>query len=208
MDRICVICGRGEDQVRIGRRGGEYLCSKHLSQWYRHHRFDDNTIYSPNEYVLYEDRAEIVLKDKNSVEVGRAIIDLDDVEKCKPYKWHMRLHNYVIATIPNGTKSSNEKVHLHRLITGYDGAEYVVDHINRNPLDNRKANLRVVPQSVNAANNGASGVIKTPGGKYQAHVMRNYKSIYIGTCDTYSEAAALRNQFVKDYDNQYAERIS
>ncbi len=202
-ERKCVACNK--DAVCIAK--GMPLCSKHRSQWYRHHKFDDDTIFSDNKYVLYNDRAEIILKDKNCNEVGRAIIDLDDVDKCKPYKWHLRQRNYVIATIPNGTKSSDEKIHLHRLISGYDGNDLVIDHINRNPLDNRKCNLRIVNQQTNAANKGNSGVVLVPSGRYQAHVTRHYKNIYIGTYDTYDEAVAARNAFVEQYDANDPTRI-
>jgi len=159
------------------------------------------------------------LKNAKCEEVGRAIIDIDDIEKCKPYKWHLRKRNYVIATIPSGSKCSREKVHLHRLISGYYGNELVIDHINRNPLDNRKCNLRIVNAQTNAANHPMPGVVLVPSGKYQAHVTRHYKNIYIGTFDTYDEAVKARNAFVADYDkndvsrvsipvSQYAERIS
>lgn len=203
MHKKCIVCG--QDAVCVAR--GMNLCSKHRSQWYRHHKFDDLTIYAPNTYVIYDDHAEIILRDSHSNEVGRAIIDLDDVEKCKPYKWHIRKGNYVVATIPSGSKSSTEKVHLHWLISNYNGGTFVVDHINRDPLDNRKCNLRIVSQQVNATNNGSTGVIRVPSGRYQAHVMRHYKNIYIGTYDTYEEAVTARKSFVDNYDMNDPMRI-
>ena len=77
---ICDICGRQDSECKIKTIKGINLCPKHLTQYYRHRSFNDNTIYSPNEYVIYEDRAEIILKDKECNECGRAIIDLSDVE--------------------------------------------------------------------------------------------------------------------------------
>ena len=200
----CSVC----DKNAVCKSHGVPLCSRHRSQWYRHHTFNDNTIYAPNEYILYDDYAEIVIKNAKCEEVCRAIIDLDDVEKCKPYKWHRRRYNYIIATIPNGTRVSNDKIHLHRLISGYDGDDLNIDHINRNPLDNRKCNLRITNMQTNASNKDSTGVIRVPSGRYQARVMRHYKSIYIGTYDTYDEALDARKKFVADYDANDQTRVS
>lgn len=196
MEKKCIVCGR--DSCCVAK--GMTLCGKHRSQWYRYHEFNDDTIFAPNEYIFHDDCAEIVLKDRNRNVVGNAIIDLDDVEKCKQYKWHISSTGYVIATIPDGTRNCRGKKHLHRLITDYDGNDFVIDHINRNPLDNRKCNLRVVTQQMNTANRSEPGVIRVPSGRYQSHVTRHYKNIYIGTYDTYDEAIEARKAFVSDYD--------
>lgn len=203
MDRVCAVCGREASCSACGM----LLCHKHRSQWYRHHKFDDNTIYAPNEYIIHDNYAEIVLRNKHSEDVGHALIDLDDVQLCKQYKWHMRKLNYVIATVPNGTRASNDKVHLHRLISNCNDPSLIVDHINRDPLDNRKCNLRIVNSQTNSTNNGGTGVIQVPSGRYQAHVMRHYKAIYIGTYDTYEEALQARKEFVEKYDAEDATRV-
>jgi hypothetical protein len=44
---------------------------------------------------------------------------------------------------------------LHRLILGLEpGSDLECDHINRNPWDNRRANLRKVTRKENCANRG------------------------------------------------------
>ena len=194
-DAVCISCGVP-------------LCSKHRSQWYRHHGFNDDTIYAPNEYVLHDDYAEIILKNAKSEEVGRAIIDLDDVEKCKPYKWHIRQRKYVIASIPEGIRSGTKKMHLHRLISGYFDNDLNIDHINHNPLDNRKSNLRITNMQTNATNHPRTGVVRVPSGRYRAQVTRHYKPIYIGTFDTYEEALDARKKFVANYDANDPTRIA
>lgn len=174
------------------------LCPKHVTQYYRYGSFDDMTIYRPNDIEIKNDHAEIVLRNKDCQEIGRALIDLDDVERCSKYKWHIRKSGgkaqYVITSLPD-----NKKIHLHRFVIGYDG-EDDVDHVNRNGLDNRKSNLRVVVHRVNARNNGKAGVKRVPSGRYQASCCRNYKTIYIGTYNTYDEAVLARKQFVEEYD--------
>lgn len=77
----------------------------------------------------------------------------------------------------------------------------VVDHINRNKLDNRRCNLRVVSQRENTQNtgdisrgaSGVKGVSKNKNtGKYIAEITMNKKRIRIGTFFTIEEAAKAR----------------
>lgn len=189
----CSFCERTDTECKIKCIKGVCYCPLHLTRHYRKQDMQDKSIYSPNEHVYYDDHAEIILCDKHGKEIARALVDLDDVEKCKAYKWHVRKSrntDYVIASLPN-----NAKVHLHRLITGYNG-ELDVDHINLNGLDNRKSNLRVITHSENISNNKATGVTKVPSGRYQARIYRDYHTIYLGTFDTYEEATAARNHFI------------
>lgn len=77
-----------------------------------------------------------------------------------------------------------------------------VDHINGNGLDNRRENLRVVTHSQNLANrsitkrtaNRFKGITQCKRtGHWQAKIMVNYKTIYLGTYKTDEDAA-------KEYD--------
>ena len=200
----CEICHRKDTECKIKYVKGKTLCPKHITQLYRYGCFDDNTIYKPNDYVFYDDYAEIILRNRKHEEVGRAIIDLDDVDKCKQYHWYRRKTtsntDYAIASI-RGTV--NKKIHLHRLIMNYDGP-LDIDHIDMNGLNNRKSNLRIVTHSENKANNKHIGVKLVPSGRYQAQICRNYKTIYIGTFDTFEEALMARANFIKEYDKQTA----
>jgi len=59
------------------------LCRKHISQYARHGKFLNKTIYDKNDYILHSDYAEIVLLDKNGNLVDTCLIDIDDVDSCK-----------------------------------------------------------------------------------------------------------------------------
>lgn len=189
----CEICGTKDTERQVRMIKGKCLCSKHITQLYRHGTFLDKTIYSPNEYILHDDYAEIVLRDKHANERARALIDLEDVEMCKQYKWHARKGDhtlYVIASLPD-----NAKVHLHRLVLHYDGSDDV-DHLNHNGLDNRKANLKVKSHAANMRNQGRGrkSIKKTPCGHYRVVLTINYKPVYLGTFNTYEEALEVRER--------------
>lgn len=187
----CDVCGVDSSERKVRKIKGMHLCSTHITQLYRHGHFLTETIYTPNEYILYSDHAEIVLKNKYCQEVGRAKIDLDDVIKCQKYKWHLRHSrntDYVIASI-----EQNKKIHLHQYVLGYSG-DQDVDHLNRDGLDNRKTNLQIKSHAENLRNqsNERKGIALTPSGKYSSRITVNYNTIYLGTFPTYEKALEAR----------------
>lgn len=187
----CTVCRRTNDECKIRVIKGMALCPKHLTQHYRNGMFLDKTIYDGNEYIIHDNHAEIVLRDKYCRSVATALIDLEDVERCKQYKWHIRKGRntpYVIASLPE-----NKKIHLHRFILNYDGKDDV-DHLDGNGLNNRKSNLKVKTHSANMVNQSLDrkGLKKVPSGRYQAAITKDYKTIYLGTFDTKKEALQAR----------------
>ena len=95
--------------------------------------------------------AEARLIFKNKV----VLFDSDDIDRIATRKWSLSGNGYIISNkYIRGSGRKNQKsdsVYLHRFIIGAKEDEYV-DHINRNPLDNRKSNLRICTQSQNMAN--------------------------------------------------------
>ena len=123
--------------------------------------------------------------------MGRAIIDIEDIEKCSQYKWHIRNsgnNQYAISSLPN-----NKKLHLHRFVLGYEG-ECDVDHIDHNGLNNKKENLRIVSHADNIRNQkiNRKGIKRVSSGRYQVTITQNYITKYLGTYDTYEEALQAR----------------
>jgi hypothetical protein len=137
----------------------------------------------------------IIIKSKGKeVEV---LIDPDDYETVSKYKWFIKHNNYVY------TQVNRKTVHLHRLIINAPkGLE--VDHINRNPLDNRKQNLRLCTKSQNNMNKeGIRGVSKFRD-KWRARIKKDGKELHLGVFDTFNEALEKRKEFEIIMFNEFA----
>jgi hypothetical protein len=79
-----------------------------------------------------------------------AIVDDEDYEKVCRYKWHAMSgsknpHHYAVT-----------KIRMHRLVIDAP-PDFMVDHINGDTLDNRKANLRLCTNSQNQQNTASRG---------------------------------------------------
>lgn len=84
------------------------------------------------------------------------LIDEDDIERVKTRNWHaVTGGSYIGATVCVDGKKKVLYLHnfvMNRLTFPGKGSIETVDHINRNGLDNRKSNLRVVSQSIQNTN--------------------------------------------------------
>ena len=82
-----------------------------------------------------------------------AIVDVDDFERLNKYKWHCTHYNYAKRAIYKKYKKGRKKVeiYMHKEVCPAPSG-MVADHINRNSLDNRKANLRPATQKQNVWN--------------------------------------------------------
>ena len=179
------------------------LCNKHYKQLYRHGKII-KTIYEPNDIVCYETYAEIILRNKQGEECARSLIDLEDVSRVSQYKWCIS-HNYVLCRELN--------VRLHCFLMGNTNEELVVDHINRNTLDNRKENLRLATMQQNAMNrsvqpNNTSGI---PGvswrkdrNKWRAFITINGKQKSLGLYENKEDAIAARKIAEEKYFGEFA----
>lgn len=170
-------------------------CGRHYTQITRHGEIKRSR-GDKNEYIVKGDYVEIVLYDKDYNEKCRAIIDLDDMERCKPYKWVFRNDGYVSAKI-NG-----KGIKLHRFIANIPKGLHT-DHINRNRLDNRKVNLKVCTQSENNKNkssysnnkSGRRGVEIRENGIYYVEIKYDGNRYYLGCYTNFDEAVRVREEY-------------
>lgn len=110
----------------------------------------NNYVKMENYYILT-----IIKTDKETAEV---LIDEEDYLKCKALKWTFRRRNqhYCVKC----TTKIYANTPLHQFLIGKPETG-VIDHINKNGLDNRKMNLRVTSYSINSSNAHARTESKT-----------------------------------------------
>ncbi len=130
----------------------------------------------------------------------KILVDDEDLQAVSRHTWRLNMEGYVTTKylIINEGKKKWISLHIHRLImqVGY-GDKRIVDHINCNPLDNRRCNLRIC-DSVRSSQNirinsrntsGFKGVgyLKSDG-KWQVRIRVNKKQKYLGRYETPEEA--------------------
>lgn len=141
---------------------------------------------------MHNDVAIIPLDESESPKVATA--DKDNLNKLSNYKWYESHYGYAVANIIDNSGRWTQ-VKMHHLVAGKPPKGMVIDHINRDKLDNRRENLRTVGYSVNARNRTVSkgkaipykGVYKSRD-KYEAKYSLDGKVIRIGRFETIIEA--------------------
>ena len=145
--KVCKVCG--------GKVHAKELCRKHYYQMQRYGRITDGEnhykgngkLAVANDVVYYDDYAELILTDRYNNEVGRTKMDIEDIELFADKRVCKDSKDYAICT----WEGKQRKVH--RIIMGVvDNISIEVDHINGDPSDNRKCNLRLCTHSENLKN--------------------------------------------------------
>jgi len=149
----------------------------------------------------------MIIKSGNGYNI---LIDDEDYPILSRFRWTAAKQyktTYALTTIFILNKRT--MVAMHRLITGLRKSQ--IDHINRNGLDNRKANLRYCTHSQNVANSkregrfAVRGVNKLVSGKYAARVRCNNKTYHLGTFASIEEAAKTYDKKAFELWGQFAE---
>lgn len=139
------------------------------------------------------------------VESGIAIVDDEDYDKVSQYNWLLHEKGYAVAN------HKGKKLRMHRVIMGATDPDDLVDHRDRDKLNNRKLNLRMTDRSGNACNrhpnhardNAFKGVYPNAG-KFEARIKIHGKPKYLGRFKTAEEAAVAYNNAAKELHGDMA----
>jgi hypothetical protein len=143
-----------------------------------------------------------------------AIVDPEDFDCLARYKWYAAKYNHTFYAVRSSWlkfEKKKIKIKMHRVIMNAP-ADLIVDHINHNGLDNRKANLRLATPAQNARNSlrrrnrsGYKGVYYAKKrGKYRAVIWHNNKRIHLGYFNSKITAALEYDRAAKKYHKEFA----
>lgn len=134
--------------------------------------------------------------------------DLEDYDKIKHCCWCENVLNRNYHALMSRDTKSGDTVCMHWLLCGKG-----YDHIDRNPFNNRKSNLRKAEQSDNAKNisipkNNTSGIIgvcwKKDRAKWKAYIRLNDKQKHLGYFNGKNDAIKARLTAEQKYFGEFA----
>lgn len=175
--------GRGENTSGLG----SSISSKHH--------------YTPNHYEYLDDCVALILN------LGQiCLIDCDDLSLALTQRWM-----YANTKCGGGCVSVKKpNIDISRFLMN-PPANMIVDHINGNRLDDRRANLRVCTQAENARNRrrgsnnttGAIGVTKEQG-KWLVTIRENGRHRIVGRFEYFIEAVIARDRAAIECYGEFA----
>tara|TARA_R110000868_G_scaffold155942_1_gene382579 strand:+ start:223 stop:747 length:525 start_codon:yes stop_codon:yes gene_type:complete len=150
------------------------------------------------------------------------LIDDIDYDNIKHITWHVALDGYVKGT----KKGTRKRLQLHRFILDAPKGT-MVDHRDRNPLNNKRDNLRFCTNSQSNCNRRAHGrskylgvVIKSQKIKYEskrsgtkfyvgkprilAYINTSEKQLYLGVFKTEEDAARAYDAAARIHHGEFA----
>ena len=146
-----------------------------------------------NKYIEKENHIEMIIESKVHG-IFNVLLDKEDFTKVKDLRWYVEKHKKEFYVFSNSLDGGKTKVRLHRYIIDCP-KNMVVDHINNNPLDNRKCNLRQTTHSDNLRYKKSKyRGVRPRGNKFQVQFMYKGKRHYLGVFDTYEEGAKALKQ--------------
>jgi hypothetical protein len=151
----------------------------------------------PDDLTLSDGAVRIPLRDRSGTVRAYAIVDADDAAWVNQWRWSLSRKGYA----RRGARQGGRQRHypLHRELMGLThGDRLEVDHIDRDKLNCRRSNMRIVPVGVNRQNVGSyrgstsahRGVCwDARRGKWEAGVQIQGKHVYRARFDDEQAAA-------------------
>lgn len=155
----------------------------------------------PNDILLEDDYAVVVTRNNAGEVTGKFKIDVEDILLVAPYK-------FCASKGRNTIYANAGDLSLHRLITGVTDNSLVVDHIDGDGTNNRRANLRICSTLENSRNNSGKGIsFRKDRNKWRAYINVNGKQISLGSYSTEAEANQARAQGELKYFGDFSKSI-
>lgn len=154
-----------------------------------------------NKYEIRGDVTVIFLKKRDGT-ILETLIETKDLEKVNgfPGTWSLSHANSSRPSVHTWLGIDENKkrkfIFLHRYLTNPPD-NLLVDHINGNPLDNRRSNLRIGDQYLNmqnlkgASKNSKSGVLGVYWSKYHNKWVASFRNKHLGYFDSVEEAGKI-----------------
>ena len=137
--------------------------------------------------------------------------DLEDYDKIKDYCWYEARLNKKYHPVESHIPNSRKSIKLHQLIFGKN-----TDHKNRNPMDNRKDNLRECTQQENCRNSSlrsdnSSGFIGVTfdkkRNKWRARINTGERDLHLGYYNRVDDAIIARLNAENEYYGVFAPQL-
>lgn len=137
--------------------------------------------------------------------------DLEDYDLIKQYCWHEHQDGYLRTLYSHyfdeDGKRHNKYIMMHQLVMNAKG----IDHIDGNPKNNQKSNLRIVTHSENMKNmklsenntTGCKGVYHTKYNTWNARISYNNIVYNLGTFKSYEGAYKARKEAEIKYYGEF-----
>ncbi len=130
------------------------------------------------------------------------LVDDDDFDWLNQWKWNVqapdsrRRNLYARRHFYPGSGGRRKLVLMHRLLLRAP-VGLQIDHVDRNPLNNQRSNLRLATNRLNSANgcmkrantSGFRGVSQRPSGRWRAAISVDCRTEWIGLFDEPEQAA-------------------
>ena len=134
------------------------------------------------------------------------LVDDEDFDELNKHKWYMDKVGYARRASRRDKNYKQKSIFVHRVVMKAEKGE-IIDHINHNPLDNRKENLRKVSHIENRMNNKSKGYSwNNNDRKWKAQIRIKNKLIYLGYFDTEEEAKEARRLGEIKYFGEFANK--
>ena len=186
-------------------------CNRHLIQYNKFGKIKGNpkrSMFNPNDFVVDGNIVRIKLYDKLGNYKGETLVDFWNYGKVKTRKWYLTNHNRVASG------SEENFVFLSNFIMDHVSTKNsMIDHKDRNTLNNREANFRFCTKTQNAMNSklrkdntsGYKGVsYYKPNGKWRAYINIEGIRKSLGIFTTAFEAAKAYNNAALKYFGEFA----